>query len=243
MSLEDQGGVFHRLLLSPLNLLHDILGTVIPGGIFLLLLAFKGNAVVRSAWVHLPFGYNTNLAIAIVISYAVGKTLQLATFPFWLKKDAEAPQNLKHLPNESRQMLFGALTEGVFSALPILTDKMAVLHADSAFHAGMALCLIVAGCFPGDGKLRIVEILLGILFLTAGTIKMRLYQDALLRYAGAGLATVIARSSKDQLTLAAAIFRGLGLSGLTVPIGDQSPPPPSSSDSSSASPPPHEPKV
>jgi hypothetical protein len=49
----DHKGV-NQLLLSPLYLFDQILSTVIPGALFMLLLGLKGNAMLRVFWYESP---------------------------------------------------------------------------------------------------------------------------------------------------------------------------------------------
>src|SRR5437879_5407398 len=74
----DQNKGIAQLLLSPVFLLHEILGTLIPGAVLLLLLVHKGSPVLRDhPWVSPLFGYKTNIAVFLLFAYVVGKALVL----------------------------------------------------------------------------------------------------------------------------------------------------------------------
>lgn len=212
MNLDDQRNQFHRLLLSPLFLLHDILGALIPGGLFLIMLGFKENVTIRNIWFGLPFGYKTNIGIALVFSYLIGKVFQI---PWHLvgmtpKKREEAPENIKQLPEGLRKMLFAAMTDGVFAATPEIADKMAVQRAEGALYLGLSFSLVIASAFPGDGRFRILELLLGFGSLAASIAIFKAYTRSIAGNIGVGIANILARMSKEQLHICAAILKGFG---------------------------------
>ncbi len=223
MKLEEQGDLVSRFLLGPIFLLHDFLAALVPGGFFLLMLAFKGNATVRHLWFSLPFGYKTNVALALVISYIVGKLLMTLTSPFLLVKQESKKTGgfIDDLPVEIRKMLTGAMSDGVFATVPGLAEKLAVQHADVAFHAGMSISLIVAAAIPGDGRFRWLELACGAAFFFAGTIRWKFYIDSIPSSMGIGFAHVISRMSKDQFQIAKAVFDSLKKSGQSVPQPDE----------------------
>jgi|HubBroStandDraft_4_1064222.scaffolds.fasta_scaffold900915_1 hypothetical protein len=72
----DHKGI-NQLLLSPLYLFDQLLSTVIPGALFMLLLALKGNATVRILWYQSPLGYKTKIAAFTVLSFVVGHVVKL----------------------------------------------------------------------------------------------------------------------------------------------------------------------
>lgn len=227
MKIDDGGGQISAILLGPLFLLHDLLATLVPGGLFLLLLAFKGNATVVHAWLALPFGYKANVAVALSVSYIIGKLLQLPTAPFLLfeEKLGDPPANMAHLPADVRQMLVGAIAHGALNASREVAERMAVERADVAFHAGMALSLLAASLFPGDGRFRWTEALAGLAFGTVGIIRRQYFERQTATRLGAGMAVMLGHMSKEQLGLLVAIFKALKLAKDTgapeVPIGEK----------------------
>lgn len=211
MKVEEPVHQVNRILLSPLYLLNDILGSVIPGAIQLLLLGFKGNALVRGFWFGLPFGYKTNVAVALAVSYVIGKFLILPFLPLLLlkTKNVEAQGPLAQLSPDSRGMVMGVIVEGALLATPGLEDKIAVRRASIALHAGVGLSLILSSFFPGDGNLRWVEAGLGCASLIGALILARLYNKTLAGTIGVGIANLLARMTKEQMQFFVTILNNL----------------------------------
>jgi hypothetical protein len=78
MDIDNKG--VNQLLLSPLFLFDQILNTIVPGALFLLLLGLKGNATLRNVWLIAPFGYKTTIAGFLMLAYIVGNTVKLPLF-------------------------------------------------------------------------------------------------------------------------------------------------------------------
>jgi hypothetical protein len=139
MDVKDQTSQLHQLLLTPLHLLLDIQGVMIPGISFLLLLAFKGNSTIQAIWWHSPFGYKTKVALFLLLSYVVGKLIFLPFSIFLslmalIRKVAKQPSPQaepvvwSHLPKEQRDLVTGVVTLGPLLATPGLMDRLAVMQ-------------------------------------------------------------------------------------------------------------------
>jgi hypothetical protein len=218
MDVSDQTNHLDRLLLGPISLLHHLFGATIPGGFFLLLLAFKGNLTVKSLWFDLPFGYRTNLAVALLSAYILGK-LFLIPATLWQLKEPKVPipENMNHLPKELRQAVFGAFAFGSLSAVHGLAERMAAQRAEVAFHLGLGTSLITASLFPGDGRFRLVELFAGILFEIAAIALSRYCKRQVLPNIGLGLANVLSRLTKDQITILGAVATTLQAKPAPIP--------------------------
>jgi hypothetical protein len=71
----DQAKGLSQLLLSPLFLFREVLGTIVPGALLLLLLAYKGSPALHHVWLDSPFGYRIKIALFLLFAYVVGKAL------------------------------------------------------------------------------------------------------------------------------------------------------------------------
>src|SRR5271168_159122 len=70
----------NQILLGPLFLLNHILASIVPGALLLLLLALKGNVLLRNEWLSPVFGYRTKLAVFLLLGFVLGNILRL---PIW----------------------------------------------------------------------------------------------------------------------------------------------------------------
>ena len=223
----DQTKGITQLLLSPLFLLRMILGTVVPGALFLLLLAHKGNPVLRHAWQDSPFGYKTNVAVFLFLAYVVGNALVLPIlfigackrYYHHIGTAAGKPQSVApSLPDKpygayteaeiSKDMLSGIVTDGMILSTPGLMDRLSLVHSDAAFHFGTGCALLIAAVFPGD-NLRWVEAVVGFMMLCVGIDKARTLTTTYLQHIGIGLASQLASMSPQQVHVWAAMVKAL----------------------------------
>jgi hypothetical protein len=224
-----------QLLLSPLFLLNEILGTVVPGALLLLLLGLKGNVLLREGWMNPLFGYKTKIAISLLLAFIFGKMLRL---PFHFigvvlrrfkpEKALEVPDFLKGHSESVRQMVVAAMTEGVLVARPVLMDRVSLLQSDVTFHIGLGTALVVAACIHGDGSfLREIEAILGLGMLLLGFAKSVEYQERTWSAIGIGLVDIIGNMTPEQVGWAQALMKSLRSSSETTPSA--APPLPDSS--------------
>jgi hypothetical protein len=213
----DNKGI-NQLLLSPLFLWDQILGTIMPGTVLILLLAFKGNATIRGVWYNSPFGYKTKIAAFVLLSYVVGSVVKLPVYllvPLRKKKQdkdaAKMPAWLKEQTPEIQKMILGAASEGVLLATPGLFDRLVLVKADAAFHLGTGMALLIAALIPGDGSLRWLEALAGLVMIRVAIWKGKEFEDRVLHHTGIGYANVFARMTPQQFVTAAAIMKSLKL--------------------------------
>jgi hypothetical protein len=236
----DQTRGIAQLLLSPLFLLHDILGVFVPGALLLLLLAHKGSPILRHAWLDSPFGYKTNIAVFALLSYVVGKILVLPIvfiigskrFYDRIAADVRKSQAVVPSPPGSasgpdtqvlRDMLQGAVTDGAILATPGLADRVYVVRADAAFHLATGCALLIAAAFPGD-SLRWLEAAAGFAMFWVGVYRGLEANKVYTRHVGIGLANIIAKMMTPQQVELAAKYVLSTLAGKVGTVGVQSPP-------------------
>jgi hypothetical protein len=203
MDIDHKG--INQLLLSPLFLWDQILGTIMPGTVLMLLLAFKGNATIREVWYNSPFGYKTKIAAFVLLSYVVGNAVKLPVYlfvPLQKKKQEKdllnMPAWLKEQSPEVQKMIHGAASEGALLATPGLVDRVMLWKADAAFHLGTGMALFIAAMVPGDGSLRWLEAFVGLVMIRVAMWKGKQYQDQLLHNTGIGYANLFARMTPQQ---------------------------------------------
>jgi hypothetical protein len=212
---EIDGKGINQLLLSPLYLLNHIFGVLMPGAFFLLLLALKGNVLLRNGWTNPLFGYKTKVALFILLAYVVGSMLRLPLQ--WLAaafKPFQTPATVfKNQHPEVQKALTAILTDGVLIARPFLLDRLSLLQSNVAFHIGVGIALLVAAFVPGDGSLRWLEAFLGTAMFVTGFRKGKDLVDETIGAIGIGLAHVIGGMTAQQMTIAKATLVSLGILG------------------------------
>ncbi len=215
---EIDGKGISQLLLSPLFLLNHILGTVVPGALLILLLALKGNLLLRAGWLNPLFGYKTKVAIFLMLAFVIGSMLRLplqfvvmAAKSFAPKAAQDAKLFLKEQPEAVRQAITGAMTDGVLLARPALMDRLSLLQTDVAFHLGIGTALLVAALVPGDSGLRWLEALLGLAMFVVGIRKGSQYTDQVWSAIGTGIAGILGSMTPEQIAMAKAVVKSLRL--------------------------------
>jgi hypothetical protein len=219
MDVDNKG--ISQLLLSPLFLLEEILSTIMPGVVLMLLLGLKGNTLLRGVWYGSPFGYRTKIAVLLLVAYVVGAAVKLPFFllmPFAKKAPpAEVPDWFKKQNPDIQKMITGIAIEGAIVSTPGLVDRLSVVKAGAGFHAGTGMALLVASLIPGDGSLRYLEAPVGLAMLAAAVWKSREYQNLVLQSVGIGWANLIGRMTAQQLHIAAAVIKTLGINAPVAP--------------------------
>jgi hypothetical protein len=222
---EIDGKGISQLLLSPLFLLNHILGTVVPGALLILLLALKGNLLLRAGWINPLFGYKTKVAIFVMLAFVVGSMLRLplqliamAIKPFAPKAAQEATIFLKGQSDVVRQIVGAAMTDGVLLARPALMDRLSLLQTDAAFHAGIGTALLVAASISGDGSLRLLEGVLGLAMFLVGIRNGRHYNEQTLSVVGIGIVDILGSMTPQQISLVKAAIKSLGLETIEAPV-------------------------
>jgi hypothetical protein len=208
--LGDKG--LSQLLLSPLFLFRDILGTIIPGTLLMLLFGLKGNALLRGMWLDPLFGYKTKVVIFLMLAFVLGNILKLpiVLIASLVKKEEVVPW-LKGQSPEVQKMIGAVITDGVILSTPGLVDRLSLFQADGAFHIGTGIALMVAAFVPGDGSLRWIEGVLGVGMFVAGILKGRQYADEVLRVIGIGTANVLARMNPQQIDILKATIKAFSV--------------------------------
>jgi hypothetical protein len=212
---EIDGKGISQLLLSPLFLLNHILGTVVPGAVLILLLALKGNLLLRAGWLNPLFGYKTKVALFVMLAFVFGSMLRLPLqlLALVIKPSSPKPPEefLKGQPDVVRQIVSAAMTDGVLLARPTLMDRLSHLQTDVAFHIGMGTALAVAALVSGDGSLRLLEGLLGLAMFLVGIRKGMKYNEQVLSVVGIGIVDILGNMTPQQISIAKAAIKSLGL--------------------------------
>jgi hypothetical protein len=214
-----------QLLFSPLFLLNHILGNIVPGSLLILLVALKGNVLLRSGWLSPIFGYKTKVAIFLMLAFVIGSILRLPLH--WIASLLK-PLTAKYHPDkiilkgttQGVQEIIGmAIVDGVFITRPAVMDRLALFQADAAFHMGTGTALLIASFVPGDGSLRWIEGILGLGMYVSGFLKAREYNKLQVSLVGAGLIDILGGMTPQQIDLAKAAIKafGLGTIGTEVP--------------------------
>jgi len=170
------------------------MGALVPGVLFVLLLVVKHVPEATAAIGTTVIGYRTKIACGLLISFVVGRlfflpviVLQSRLLSFDkqalnlldLKKEGSL---IDKLTNEGKFLLGGGLMTG-FLRGATAWEHYAVATSEVAFRLSTGFALIVASAIPGDGRLRMAELLAGAFFLAFGigqARKMRLFALALI---------------------------------------------------------------
>jgi hypothetical protein len=216
----DQAKGLSQLLLSPLFLFREVLGTIIPGALLLLLLAYKGSPVLHHVWLDSPFGYRTKIALFLLLAYIVGKALVtpllfvIASRRIYgrIATEVRAPTAGPPAPPGGRPgpegeaasyMLQGAVVRGPILWTRGLEDRLSILQSNAAFHVGTGCALLVAAAFPGD-NLRGTEALLGFAMLVVGIHLGHESNKEYVRFVGTGLFDRLVNMTPQQIQIVAA---------------------------------------
>jgi len=220
---EFDGKGISQLLLSPLFLLNYILGTIVPGALLLLLLGLKGNLMLRNEWLSPLFGYKTKVAIFALLAYVLGSILRLpiqwisALLKLLIPKRLITQETgsptvlLKGQPPAVEKMLNAVITDGVLLATPSLIDRLSHVQTSATFHIGAGTALLVAAFVPGDGSLRWIEGVLGLGMFYSGLVKAHEFKEHSIAAVGIGMANILASLTPQQIMLAKAAIKSLGL--------------------------------
>jgi hypothetical protein len=179
----------HRTLLGPLSLANEIFGGLLPGCILTMLLAVKSRWI-QSLFSYGLLGYKTKVACALVVSYVFGKaSLSVVTLADELVRSAHKQRTIADAAKKSGdskstplQVLSKIIADspraksfvlGLFGGSFLLGksgayEYYAAYNADTLFHLSAGLTLTIAALIPGDGRLRYLEAILGVVLLARG---------------------------------------------------------------------------
>jgi hypothetical protein len=163
-----------RLLLAPGYFVFEIMAILLPGVVFLALLVLKGEYYALLMLNSAALGYKTKLALGLVFSYLIGKILETPGANFeriassrHAKKSGNADQPMAQ-KEITKTFLTGVFfLPGLFSRSHAL-DYLVLARTQHFFSTGCGSALMLASVFPGDGNLRIVELVIGSLFVLRG---------------------------------------------------------------------------
>lgn len=172
-----------NLLLGPMTLLGELMGALVPGVLFLLLLIAKRVPAAASAVAWDGFGYKTKVACGLLIAFVVGKVFYIPlmslpnlfvrrTAKFKLVDPKKNGTLWEQLTPEARH-LFGGIFAVEFLKGATAWEHLNVAYAETTFRLSTGAVLVVASAIPGDGRLRWVELLIGTLFIVYGVLGAR----------------------------------------------------------------------
>lgn len=161
-SLDLKGGAgagLSQLLFAPVFLVGEILGVLLPGLLFCLILLLKGHRTTFAPFDLTFLGYRTKLFAFLLIAYVIGKIL---TAPFRLslsiiieksrtfgnKKPDE--KSLSEIKPEWAYALAGAVTVPTMLDRPRIVDYLMMGFATMNFTIGTGLGLLILSFVPGD---------------------------------------------------------------------------------------------
>jgi hypothetical protein len=194
------------LMFAPAFLAAEFLGNIFPGLLFYFLLFLKKNSLAYSLF-QAPFiGYRTKLLIVIFLSFVIGKLLgtpyamlQAGVFP------GNSPIQLERTKHSKEQQLLINIAIGAI-VMPTLIGKSGIIdylvlgNAGVYFSFSSGLALLIASAIPGDGQtLRIIELVVGLLFLVSGYIQAKHFMTAVMAFVGMSLKKFIEKIPAQYL--------------------------------------------
>lgn len=209
------------LLLGPMSLLAELMGGLIPGAIFLLLLVGKHVPEANSAIGFGFMGYKTKVACGLLVAFVIGRMFLMPVTLIESRFFRINPDELKMPfdPNKSGSLWerlnprLKKLLEGVFLAgfLRGSTsfEHLIVIKSEVDFRLSMGLALITAASIPGDGRMRWAELLVGLFFLAFGILFGRKLADFGLSMIGMSAIDIFLKSTEEQRKLVIPIISGL----------------------------------
>ncbi len=173
---EAQSGVssgLTQLLFGPVFLICEVIGILLPGFLFCLLLAFKGYRL-PVAMFHVDYlGYRTKVCVFLLVAYMVGKVLNVplrTLLNYVVEKVSvfgEREPREQAAKNFWYYLLAGVVIVPTFLGKSRILDYLMVGLSALSFEFGAGFGLLLLSAIPGDGKMRILELLAGLLLLLA----------------------------------------------------------------------------
>ncbi|MBZ5596940.1 MAG: hypothetical protein LAN83_01345 [Acidobacteriia bacterium] len=219
------------LLLGPLVLLAELVGALIPGVLFLILLIVKRVPEATAAIGTTFIGYRTKIACGLVISFLIGRLflipanlLQARLLSFGTQDlnlfDANKQGSIfDKLTKEGKKLLGGALMTGFLRGATPWEHYM-VAMSEGGFRLSTGFALLVACLIPGDGRMRTVELLGGMFFVGFGVLHGRATRGLALALIGSSAAEGFLSLTEQQRTLVFTLAR------ILLPSQTQAAPPP-----------------
>ena len=197
-----------NLLLGPLALAAEIIGGLIPGILFLLLLISKRVPEAVAAMGSNEIGYKTKLACALVVCFVIGRLFYIpaSLFNYWISTN----RSLKIFDETKTGTLSERLTPQAMKVLgglfitPLITETgkaaeyVAVAYAEVYFRLSTGLVLIVASMIPGDGRMRLWEAVAGVLLSGYGVVATVQARGITLGMFGSVAVSALANSTEEQ---------------------------------------------
>jgi len=182
------------LLLGPVFLAAEFFGNVFPGLLFYILLIIKKNPLAYSVFEASFLGYRTKLILVIFIALMIGRLLgtpyamlQAGVFP------GNSPIQLEKSKRSKEQDFILHLTLGAI-VMPSLIGKSKIMDYLVIANAGVYLsfssgfALLIGSAIPGDGQtLRIIELVVGALFMISGYFQAKHFMTAMAAFVGMSL--------------------------------------------------------
>jgi hypothetical protein len=192
--LKSGSSALAALLFGPVFLAAEFVGNIFPGLIFYLVLILKKNPLACALF-ELPFlGYRAKLVVALFVAFVIGKLLgtpyamlQAGVFP---GNSAVQLEKVKRPKGQELilHLVVGAVVMPSLIGKSRLMDYLAIANAGVYFSFSSGLALMIASAIPGDGQaFRIIELVVGVLFIVAGYVQATHFATALVAFAGMSL--------------------------------------------------------
>jgi len=219
------------LLLGPLVLLTELVGALIPGVLFVLLLIVKHVPEATAAIGTTVIGYRTKIACGLLISFVIGRLfyipvsllqarlLLLGAKNLQLIDDKKQGSFIQKLTKEGGQLLLSPMVSGLLRG-STAWEHLHVAQSEVAFRLSTGFAFVVASLIPGDGRMRVAELLVGLFFVGFGVRQGREMRGLVLVLLGSSAADGFLKLSNQHQQLVLTIAKSL-LS--TQPQGTQPP--------------------
>jgi hypothetical protein len=212
-----------QLLFGPVFLIGEVIGILLPGITFSVLLAEKGLPSPAAIF-HLTYiGYRTKILGFLLISYVIGRLLNIPVSPI-LVKAVKVESGGKEIAS-GREFMYPLLA-GLVAAPSLLgksriADYLMLAYAALCFEFGVGAALLIGGSLPGDGYLRIAEVLCGGLLFLKFFASTRTIKDSVVAFVGFALYEFLRKIPLERWPL---VFQ-IGQAILNPKSQQQSPPP------------------
>jgi hypothetical protein len=201
----------HKFLLAPMYLIYDLATALLPGVLFSVLILVKHIELPSHLFASATFGYKTKIAVALFISYIIGRCFRTPIeiiIPWLILKRFQGlmkhPRRLEKISSLLVSLVMGAISAPkLFEKISAL-DIIVLSFTNTIFSGTTALVLITAGFIPGDGRYRTFELAVGIAMLLVIALRSRSQTDGLV-FAFGGLfdvATLLGPIAQLQAALA-----------------------------------------
>jgi hypothetical protein len=211
--------------------LTELVGALIPGVLFVLLLIVKHVPEATAAIGTTVIGYRTKIACGLLISFVIGRLfyipvsllqtrlLLLGAENLQLIDDKKQGSFIQKLTKEGGQLFLSPMVSGLLRGASTW-EHLHVAQSEVAFRLSTGFAFVVASLIPGDGRMRVAELLAGLFFVGFGVRQGREMRGLVLVLLGSSAADGFLKLSNQHQQLVLTIAKTL-LS--TQPQGTQPP--------------------